>query len=475
MTVSNVRIFGLPDLLALPSSYAGAGSQASASMSAANLVTQEPSEFWRSTGYTPGESYIYGYNQKPLIDGNLLYFSTASVGVASHNLWPQTGEYRVVLCGGGGPIAPSDVRQFLVPTSTVSSTNVTGNHTAVDEGFGASDSSVITPTNIALPWDITMGFDTPVTGVQDGNHKCAFYVKMRSSNDIEPTNGVQTIITVYDGATIVRQVIKNICRSAGQWVYVSFSKSELTDTTGAGVRIKIDSTPGTEYSECISVVWDCETEGALISHVNFAGVAGEWTPVGNHIGIPITGAADYLVPDLVEGETFTWTHTESIGSTAYVVVWFREDHSPNLGTYQLTALSFVPPGYIQVGKLLAGTLPFEAEVNFENAGVIDSYQNLSTYRRTKGGQTYGSRQGTYRVFRLPLNMLKQSEQAWLKDRILRRRGAHGPVAVSLAPGDPLEESMLTMYANVRVEESQPEWHAGDVYKRALTLVFEEKL
>ena len=91
------RMMIIPEnLMAFPGSTASAGSEASASMAAVNLLTEDPSEFWRSTSVLQGKSWFKVGNT------NLDLLIADSFALIHHNLVRGSVSNRKFRNGGYG-------------------------------------------------------------------------------------------------------------------------------------------------------------------------------------------------------------------------------------------------------------------------------------------------------------------------------------------------------------------------------------
>ena len=75
------------NLMATPEATVTAGSEASASMAATNMLTEAPSKFWRSTSQAPAHTYAYFSIPRGV-------FSVNAVAIVGHNLY-RGDQYRI--------------------------------------------------------------------------------------------------------------------------------------------------------------------------------------------------------------------------------------------------------------------------------------------------------------------------------------------------------------------------------------------
>lgn len=482
--MSNIRIYGLPDLLALPNAVITADSEASASMAADNLTTEQPSEFWRSQGYNPtNQTRLYGYISGQ--QGGKSDMSVGGIGLINHNLTPYSGMIRFLLFSTAqGPT--TSMFEVVLPNAVTASTNLSGVVGDVDDGF-APDGVFIGPSNPALDWMATFSFAAPTSSPEVGAYKQSFWVYASSQVGTQtPAQGMTMIVKLYSGTTFVRSLGKKMIYSTtADWTHYDWDMQEVIDAggnaNGSGVRIRIECAHGnTAVSELIkisSVAWHCD-RGLITGASGYEADSG-WLQVGQFIPHPNgssgLGTGALRIPnEILSGECIAYSFDQVYSAIEAIYVLFREDHSPSVYDYDVSVLTASSPGFIKAGKLLACPEVFVPGINLAY-GQVDGYLDLSVKLTTDGGQTFGSRRRTKRTATLSMSQLTQAEQAWVKDRWVRRRGAMMPVLVQILPGDALEDSSMTFYAEMRLGEVAGTINQGEGYGRQLILTLEEKL
>ena len=486
MTVGNLKIFGLPDLFALPSSHVSTTTDASADFPKANLLTEVPSDTWRSLGYSPGFTYIRDLTLTR--GGNFADMVVGGVGLVNHNLWPWSGNVRFIMFDDDSALM-HDMFEMLVPLSIVASTNknagVVGN---IDNGIYSVNTDSIGPLDPTLAWSITLAMEDPSDDPITGSRMQTVAVKVASVADRDPHEALTvTLLVGESGAGYVTVGQKSVCRSDGHWLLFTFDASMLSNPTGADLELKlvmgVDATLSapSEYTTILEVCWMCETLTGVSTSAGFLMDSG-WLPVGVLNGNPLAGGPTYqpyLPQELTQGDCVAWDvadHSANRVVTAVrtVAVIIREDHSPDHLDYDVLTFPIRPPGYVEVGHVVGCAEVFTTQVNY-SIGPLDGVRDLSVTKFTQGGNQYGQRNGILRTATLDFPALTSAEKAFIKDRILRRRGTSRPILYSLMPGDPFESEALTFYATISQQETVASTQLIEDYRRRMSFSLVEYL
>lgn len=487
MSIDNVKIYGLPDLFALDSAVISAGSTASADFPATNMLTEVPSDTWRSIGYAPTKTLIRdialvkGANYTPMTIGGL--------GLVNHNLWPWTGDVRFVLFSRASSTI-SDMFELLVPSSITASDNLDGAVVVgdIDNGFISTPGTKAGPSNNTLAWSISVALTNPTADLKAGAHLQTVWVLANSQADRLPSEALTVSATLLESGVDVGSSLgqKAVCSSAGQWLKFTFDTSELLAVSGANLGVRLNMTVDAtlaapaEYIEIDEIVVMVETVTSMSAVSGYIADSG-WLPAGQFIGNPNGSgvyAAQYLPQELTRGDCIAWdTYSSDLAAREVyevqtVAVIIREDHSPDQLLYDVATFPVPPPGYVEVGHVVGGGVVFTTEVNFA-VGPLDGIKDLSVTKFTQGGSQFGTRNGILRTAAVDFPALTRAEKAFLMDRLLRRRGTSRPVLVSLTPGDELESEALTFYATISQQETAASTQLLEDYRRKLTLNFVE--
>jgi hypothetical protein len=120
-----------------------------------------------------------------------------------------------------------------------------------------------------------------------------------------------------------------------------------------------------------------------------------------------------------------------------------------------------PDTYIQAGRLVIGPC-WQPSVNFDLGWQI-GWQDDSVVSRTMGGQIYVDERPRYRVARLTLGQLSETEMyAYAFDNIDRRKGISGDILFIPQPGKPALYLQEVLYGRMRSLSPMTQSQLGDV-------------
>lgn len=444
------------NLLALSQAHILADSEVSASMAADNVLTEEPSEFWRTTGNGPNKtSALYG------IGDGFLAVKAGGLALIGHNFYRGT-QARVVLINGGIDT------NFLdrVPTAIEASTNRTGAVTTIDEGHNPGG-DFMTPTT-GSDWDVRLSFQDPASNPIAGASRQAFwaYIKLETA---PPVGQVATTVKceLYESGVLKADLGTKVLNSAAVVGYCwSWNASLLSTASGADVECKLTfvGTGSATYAPKLdSLVWKYEDSDD---------VTGATYDTGWVTYTPFTGSGITFLPE-VAGSGSAWFIPFGANYTfqrAYVML--RVDHAP-ADWDPVEESPPAQPGYVQIGCAILGETWSPA--SDRDFGQLVSTKDYSSKSRTYGGQRFGARRFVQRILSLPMNWLTPAEAHTLFDRILWRHGILKPILVSILPGDSTEETHTTFLASLRNPENGMAATTTRVKSRAMTIEFEEEL
>lgn len=438
------------NLMAMPGATAVAGSEASASMAATNALTEAPSKFWRSTSQAPAYSYSYYGLPRGA-------FSVSAIALVGHNLY-RGDQYRFFTDSGSILAGYTGYN----PTGTVAgaTTNTASTYADVDNGEATPSATFATPSSPNLAWSLCLSFATPGVAPVAGADKQAFWVYVKAT----PTTSSYCTINCWlyeSGVAVANLGTRSIASSTGQWLCFPWNASSLGTASGANVECYLYMTKVSvgNYVQVGSVVWACDA----LARTNDSG----WLTYS-----PFSGSGITYKP-VVEGKGNVLLY--QVGSTinpGSIHVQLRLSQSP-LDYSALTEVLPTPPGYAQIGCLVAGEA-WQPTINMSYgklAGVLDS----SPRKRTYGGGMFGSRRPTRRVVSLALGHATTAEAHTILDRMLWRHGLMKPFVVSTMPDDATQGKATTLFGHIRNAENWLSIQPDEGYENSMELEFEEVL
>lgn len=438
------------NILATYGVTATAGSEASASMGAANLLAEAPSEFWRSTSNMPSKTYFTFASPGAAYDIDVMAF-------IQHNL-TRDDQYRVHTT----TTSPLAGYTAYNPTGTVAgtTTNTSSTFADVDNGETTSPGTWATPTNANLVWTLGLSFATPAVAPVAGADLQAFWVCVRGG--ITGYNNNYVDCDLYESGVLVAALGRRyITSSTAQWLCFPWNAADLGTASGANVEVRLSMSKISVafYVEVGSVIW-----------------AEDHTARTNDTGwqtfTPYEGAGITYRPEATDPRAALLYRFSPALSASTVVVQIRSSRSPLdyvLGEERLPEFQ----GYVQVGGVVMGeTWSPSSDRDF---GPLVATKDYSSKARTYGGQRFGSRRFVQRILSLPLNWLTPAEAHTLFDRLLWRQGILKPILVSILPGDATEEKHTTFLASLRNPENAMTATTTRGKSRSMNLEFEEEL
>lgn len=472
MPASNyLTILGLPDLFVGDLITFAGSTGVSTSMALANLATEEPSEFWRTT-LTP-ITRVYGYVED---NEDQLKFPWSGVGLVAHNLWKGTGQYRII--GYRGVSSGLFPYSILSPDDSNNKVNVTGSHTDVDESIGAEDGAVIEPTSPASAWTVNLEFPTPSSSPRQGagaggGYYQAMWVYAKVSEEVTLTTAPILSMTVLQGGDSAEQTAKRITSLTGQWVYLEFNGAG----TGALTSLFLEGEPTASgaYIKVDSVKWLCESN-EITGNADVVHDSGWWT-LGEQAVNPDGSTSTYR--QLIDNSSVLYDAGELFtlaDETTTIYVFFREDHSPSVfdGTGYVSALvGSEAPGYIEMAKVMVGEV-FSPDKPPSAEPAYIGISNMSSQGRTRGGQEYGIIGPKPRMATITLPFLTKADANFLLHAWVRQAGVLGPVLVCGNPQDDLERELTTIYCTLEPEEVSMGATLNADFPRSLILPVKEK-
>lgn len=426
--MGNLRIL-IPEIIGSKTGYTYSNNEASASLSAANMATDEPWQKWRSGSVLPNKTSALGSmlgNPATPIDG---------VAIAAASLLPGNGEILAILSSDiNATVTPQLLYQEMVPTAIAASLNIAGVVGDVNEGSGATDSAFITPT--AASSYVIFDFGTPAAAPRTGTKRSAIVLRVAASADTGGTTAWKrptVTVSVYEdvlGTPTLRLALgtKAVSGTALHYIFFSFDPSILATPDGSKFQVRVDF--GTESSSATipkldSIFWAPETNqlsGTVLAESGWQTILPE----------PTSGVGYDYVTELTEANT-RWSHQfPSIYQAASVHIFVREDHVPaETATFRSRQFAEQPPGYIEIGKLCAG-LWWSPAIN-RAQGQFVTVDDPSQKNDDEGGGEWGSAEEPRDSFKISLSQLTEQEAAWLNWRLLHEIGVLSPFYLELEP------------------------------------------
>lgn len=442
------------NLMALADAFASAGSEASASMADDNLLTEEPSEFWRSSSNLQSKAWFAAGNTFLSRPG------VSAFALASHNL--MRGDQYRFMCTTGSIGALGQGYSYWNPNGTVAAlcsniADTANSHLLVDNGETSPGATWLTGTS--ANWSIGLDFYTPSDGNPvAGTDKQAIWVYAKGSQ-VNPPGSIR--VEIYEGTTLKETSRTYYVGSlTGQWLCFPWDAKNLSDATGAGIRAKLVVTgPATISVGSVTLAVDFTTSVLYDSG---------WLTYNPYVA----GSGINLLPhSLTQGNSILHLPGQLI-SPKYTYVQIRANNSPPALDNVIELLP-TPSGFAQVGCMVMGEKwsPATDRGHGPYLGVTD----LSSKGITDGGQVFGSRRPTLRTLSWPLTVLSKIEGDVVIGRIVRRHGVLKKFFVHLAPGDSVENESAGFMATLKNAEHMMATSPAKEGNRAITLEFVEAL
>lgn len=454
------------NLLATTYGQAVAGSEADSTMADDNLLTEDPSEFWRSTDNQPLNTILR------LSLNGMTTVSASALAFCAHNLH-RGDQYRVILRNASDVLGG----QILYPTGTASTTNCSTvtPHTDLDSDL----TDWVGPSATGSDWGFQVTFATPSSAPQNGTDRQSTWAYIKagaavSYGTIAPT--VQCIVHLPDGLGGFNTVdcgTKTIKSSTGQWVFWSWDFATCAVASGAGVKFELlfsdrdlSLTGGAASNGyAAALYWNADTVADLTTISG--GELNGWYTYEPFVGEGIT----YL-PETQGTNESILIQFGSVLQFRLALIQIRSDHSP-VDMDSTAEVLPTPPGYVQIGCAILGE-SWSPATDVGHGAFIDSI-DLSTKGRTYGGQSFGSRRDVQRVLTLPLAILTPEESHTLWDRVIWRHGILKKFFVALLPGDATEAKHTGFLASLKNQQHKMLTSPATYRNRSMTLEFEEEM
>lgn len=445
------------NLMSLSQSNIVAGSEASASMADGNMLTEKPSNFWRSTQATPDCTYFYGTFSKSRT------FDVNAAAIVGHNL--RRGDQYRTWCypTSGDPTRPAGFTAYNPDTKIVgassNSASVVGD---VDNSFDSTPSTWAIPTTVGTGWAFSVGFPAVSPAPATGADMQSFWVFVKTAVDATLNPMPVTVYLNESGVNVANLGTRYITSASGQWLFFAWDASQLGTSSGANVECRVVMDGSATYWVSIgSIVWACDGDGA---QTNDSG----WITYSDDAGSGVVHRPEQ------SGELGTTLirMPATIDSARRVYVQLRVCRSPL--DYDETA-EILPScmDYAQVGTLVVG-VTWVPTINFGYGRLVGGIDQ-STRSRTYGGQLFGSRRPVRRVVSIKFGHLTPAECHTLFDRMIWRHGSMKPFLISLLPDDASQSKHTTIFCVLRNPENWINIQPDEGYENSMDMEFEEVL
>lgn len=456
------------NLIALSGASVSSDSEASTSMSDQNLLTEEPSEFWRSTINDPTKTNSF---LSPL-RGALVTVVDPVIPIINHNLY-RGDQFRVFLTDSPTTVtSPSDYS----PVASIVD-NCLGSYADIDNEWDTSVGSWITADS-GETWSIILKFSVVRGDLPTKTNDCSFWLCVKSTGTPSQSGRNNPIVAAelqsgnIDDQDFRKDLgTKTITSTTGQWVWFSFSRADL-DAAAVDDNVFLKLSFSSRYllsaADTIAVLGHLRSvvlrTEALVGSV---GADSGWLTYNPFVGSGINYAPE------VQGQP-AYAYVKFSGSFTFrqALVMFRSDRTP--GDFNpLTENHPAIDGYVQVGCMMLGGAwsPATDRGHGPYIGTVD----LSSKGVTDGGQTFGSRRPVLRTLSWPLIVLSKSEGNTILDRLLWRNGTLKKYFVHLNPGDSVEDTHGGFLATLKASENVMSTTAATEGNRSITLEFVEAL
>lgn len=463
-----MTFLGLPNILSedyVTFSTDGFAGLVPAGLEASYLKTEEPSEITRLALLDPKHTHW-------LFDLAGVQKDFSGFALVNHNLAP-----------GSLVRFQSESRTLYTqaPNAIVSSTNITGTVTNVDEAIDSPDGNIIEPTNKANSWEVHFGWAALSVTPKLGSHMGQIVLRMKrnftgAGADNPLTYPKLTIDLQQSGGTVRALGTRAVTSTDtnGQIFIYTFDFSELAAPDGSNIEVGVTCTSGTsasggQYATLESIALYYEDENQSLDKDSL------WIeiPEPDSMDLAPTKSIHYLTSD-------EWT---SISGGVIRIISDQSLHDPP--TTHIPIPTRVPVGgirtfpvtYIDVGvavgsgrtEMLTGIQSEGPQVNVEIEEIVGN---------TLGGQTYGADSFRRRVCEATSIVVNRAEKDFLM-KLLWERGHSGAFYIILETGVTFERQLFTAFWATLKSLSTPRqlsaWHPGDEIKYSMTIAFEEKL
>lgn len=441
-------------------------------MEATYLKTEEPSDFARIASLDPSlTQWIFGSSLLPMtLDGIAVENHNLTLGAQIRFLGDLTGS------GGLTPIKTA-------PTSIITSTNLTGAVTAVDEDVSSPDLSLMQPTTPSSSWSVTLKFATLSGTIDTDVDKMCFVLRVKKSavgaGAVSPVT-LPTVSAALPASVSSTGSIKQLgyravtsSKDGGQFFIFPFSRADFLLVSD--LQVALTFTPGTSASGGQFAVLDTiSTFHETITLSTPAFDSGWFDIPGDARPAPLQPVKRFhYFPET------PWTNL--LGYTVLV----RSDqaqHDPPRDALNRPPVSAIvePKDYVQAGVVVAG----EAE-EIEDAHLLPSspgsiIETTEVSNESIVGKTYSADAFRRMVFDDPIEMIVNRDQLLvLQDQISFRRGHSGAFYVALEPGVEMKYQQFTSGLVICTGMSKPE-QVGEYFpderqKYRISVRLEQKL
>lgn len=409
----------LPSLTQNGGTVITAGSEASASLGAANLLDPRRGIKWRSDSRLIDDSYLLSTHV-----GAQDLQAVALIGDFTRG----SGMARIVMIdnGSGAPLLPP--YDEIPPASIVSESGFIPSASIglIDNGISTPGTSLAVANSVGGHLFLSFG-GAPTDPPTVGAGKQVFAI--RAAMGALSTGRRSITVSLYQGATLLQNLGQKWVSDEETSVilYFPWDAAELDDSSGNDVRIYIDCTDDVEGTLLVDEVsWLKEDD----YHINLAGssaVDSGW------FNVPPGPPAWYpAVPSSVPRGGFFYLF-DTLVDSSNVYLFIRDDGTPFASANPFArSLIGAAPQYIEAGYLAYG--PWWTHTVPQASGTYIRLRPRDTVIITDTGGIGGVKRGVDIGLSVSLPFLTPSEAATLQDAYIAM-GNITPFYASLVVGD----------------------------------------
>jgi hypothetical protein len=363
----------------------------------------------------------------------------------------------------GGPIYGQ-----VAPSSIISSNNRTGAVTVVDEAVFTPDSSYMTPTNVALEWDVRLGFPTPAVAPIAGIGKSILVLRVvlgGTPNKFYP----KCSVSIYQNTTLFATLgYRAVADPLGQLFIFPWNALGIL-TSGSNLRAQIDFEPGDNGSYAKLELARLYFESSSVSDDT------GWLPSTSGSSIDEESGA----PPTLSLQHFPLVSWTGVTQLSFMFLDDQVDHDPDLGGTLVSVptdnvIKAVAPGYIEAGVAVIG-VAIQTQIGVPNSEPPRvGIHTESVNGRTLGGQSYGAVLYSFRTASFTL-ILTEDEANRFMAEIPWRKGVSGAFYLSLEPDADAANQTFTSFWCTLSEDVNDLQNFGNVDTRRISISVEEKL
>lgn len=330
--------------------------------------------------------------------------------------------------------------QDLAPTSIISSSNMSGAVTDVDEVAFSPDGLFMAPTATTSPWSVRLGgYATPTVPPTTGAYR-AFAVVRVVLQGVPILLYPKLSVSLFQSGTVVSVLgTRAVTQTAGQLFIFAWDPTVLTDSTGANLRLNLAFDNGDNGCYAKLDLARLYVESTNLSQ-DSGFLASPWAGYSDKDIKPPTISLPYFPPS-------PWTNVSNI---TLMLIDDQVEHDPDVGS----AAVGVPvnnidtttiDNYVEVGRFDAGEAIFLSIGLTQDQTPAAEVNIQGTSGSTLSGQSFGSDLWRRRET-TPLELVvTRNEGLTLMQRIAWEKGNTGAFYIAFEPDSQLEYQIFTNY------------------------------